>query len=296
MRISVYILLCLIWGTTWYAIKIGLADAPPLSTVASRFVLAIPILVIIALVRRTRFPTSMFELLRLAYPGLYMYGFSYTLVYFAELYISSALTAVLFAAFPFFIALLSWLKYGEEKLAASAWFGMAAGFAGVVLISYDSLHSSTDLFLGTLLALAAPLAAAYGILVHKHHHGGADVTVALTVQMAFGSILVALAALLFEDLADFHLTSRVITSIVYLALFGNVVSFLGYYWLLKRIRIVTLSMIAFITPLIAISVGVILADEHLSFQIAIGTALILMGVMAVVRRQSTSAASAGSTG
>ena len=104
MNAFVYILLCLIWGSTWLAIKIGLCQAPPFTRAALRFVIATIALSIICNLRKHAYPRDLKTLLRLGYPGFYMYGLSYVLVNLAEQYIYSATAAVLFASYPFFVA------------------------------------------------------------------------------------------------------------------------------------------------------------------------------------------------
>jgi drug/metabolite transporter (DMT)-like permease len=285
----VYILLCLLWGSTWIAIKIGLSQAPPLLTASFRFLLAMSILLGICYTRGYRFPREIRQWLSLGYPGIYMYCVSYALIYFAELYITSALTAVLFASFPFFVAIFSSFRLKNEQITPLAWVGLAIGFAGVVLISYDRLSVSDDLFLGTLLALGGSCAAAYGIVIHKKRFARENIYVSVTVQMITGGVLLVLAALLFEDISDFVVSPETIGSIIYLALFGTVVTFLGYYWLLSSQTVVTVSLIAFITPLVAIIIGAGFFDEQLSLHIAVGTALILAGVALVARRKGAPA-------
>ncbi|MCX6833775.1 MAG: EamA family transporter [candidate division Zixibacteria bacterium] len=245
MNALVYILLCLIWGSTWMAIKVGLSQAPPFTTAALRFVLATVTLSIICRLRGCVYPRDLKTLLRLGYPGFYMYGLSYALVYVAEQYVYSATAAVLFASYPFFVVALSWWIYRTERLSL-----------------------------------------AYGIVLHKHRFGHVDIVVAANVQMIFGGLFLIAGALLLESWSDFHLTVKAIGSILYLALPGTVVTFLGYYWLLKRIRLTVVSLIAFITPLAAILIGVGLADEALSLPILIGGAMILGGVLLVVRKQN----------
>lgn len=283
MKIVLYILLCLAWGSTWLAIKIGLSQAPPIMTAVLRFVIAITVLSAIGLVRKIPYPRDVRTLLSLAWPGLFMYGLSYAFVYLAELYIDSATAAVLFGAFPFFVAALSWLLYRSEKLTVLGWLGMLIGFAGVVLISYDSLRVSSQLFAGSLLAVAAPLAAAYGIVVHKQHHTGQNIVAAVNVQMIAGASMLMVWSLLFENVTDFSVTPEAVGSICYLALFGTVFTFLAYYWLVARLPVVSVSLIAFITPLVAVLIGVLVADERLTVLLAIGTLLILGGVFLVVR-------------
>ena len=282
----VYISLCLIWGSTWLAIKIGLSQAPPFTTAAVRFALAAVALTLIGLIRRSRYPKDLKSLLSLAYPGFHMYGLSYALVYVGQQYIDSATGAVLFAAYPFFVAALSWWKYRTEKLDSVAWLGMGIGLAGVVVISFDSFQASPDIFFGTVLLIASSLAAAYGAVIHKHKFSQVDIVVAANVQMIFGGLFLVIGALVLEKWSDFHVTATAVGSIVYLALAGTVVAFLGYYWLLRHLRLTVVALIAFITPLVAILIGVFLAEESLTLLTVVGSVLILGGVLLVIRKQS----------
>jgi len=233
MTALVYTILCLIWGSTWLAIKIGLSDAPPFTTATLRFVLSVLVLGVISVIRKDAYPTNLKTLLRLGYPGLYMYGLSFAFVYLGQQYINSATSAILFASFPFFVAAFTWLKYRTEKLTPKAWGGMVFGFLGVITISFDSLQTSDDLFLGTVMILMASACSAYGIVIHKHKYSDVNIVVAVNVQMIYGGLLLVVGALLLENWTDLTLTTAAVGSIIYLALAGTVVTFLGYYWLLK---------------------------------------------------------------
>jgi len=279
-----YIIICLIWGSTWIAIKIGLSQAPPFYTSSLRFILAVFILAAIVQAKKYPYPKGLKNFLTLGYPGVFMYGGSYAFIYFAELYIDSALTAVLFASFPIFVALLSSRKLKGEKLNGLGWLGLMIGLAGVVLISYDSFQTSRDIFLGTLLALAGAFSAAYGMVLHKKRFADKNIYISATVQMICGGVFLVPGALIFEHWSDFVVSTESIGSIIYLALFGSVIAFLGYYWLLARTRAVTVSLIAFITPLVAIFIGVLFFSESLPLLIAFGTVLILSGILLVERR------------
>ena len=284
VNVFVYILICLVWGSTWLAIKIGLSQAPPFTTAALRFILAAVTLTGISLARGYRYPGDLRRVLRLGYPGFYMYGLSYALVYLGQQYVNSATAAVLFASFPFFVAAIVWLKYRSEKLSPVAWLGMILGFLGVVVISYDSLQTSDDLFTGTLFVVAASMAAAYGVVIHKQKFSDVNVVVAANVQMIFGGLFLVAGAFLLESWSDFNVSVETIGSIIYLAWPGTVVTFLGYYWLLKRARVTVVSLVAFITPLLAILIGVLAAGETLSTLILAGAVMILGGVLLVIRR------------
>ncbi|HWR82879.1 MAG TPA: EamA family transporter [Candidatus Deferrimicrobium sp.] len=281
---SIYIMLCFIWGSTWMTIKIGLTDAPPLYASGLRFVLAITILFAIIALKRYSLPATLSETLRLGYPGLYMYGASYGFIYSAEQYLSSSLTAVLFASFPFFVALLSSWVLKVEKLRLAAWVGLFIGLSGIVVIFRESLQVSGSVLVGFALVLCGSLAAAYGMLLHKKHFADRNIYVSAGVQMTVGGIPILLAAFLLEPWTQFSWSPATVGSILYLAIFGSVIAFVAYYWLLSHTRAVTVSLIAFITPLVALLVGCALYGETLSWHTGLGAGLILVGVALVVSK------------
>lgn len=283
MSAMVFLLLCLIWGTTWIAIKLGLEGAPPLYAAGIRFLIAVSILSVIVKLKRRTYPTQLRGWLTLAHPGVYMYGMSYALVYFGEQRIDSALAAVLFGSYPLFVAMLSSFYLKKEPIRGLAWIGLAAGFAGVILISYESLNLSHSEFLGSMLTLLGSFASAAGLILHKRTCAHNDIYTAAAVQMGAGAALLLLGAILTEDISQFVVSSQSLGSILYLAVLGSVVAFLGYYWLLTHTRAVAVSMVAFVTPVIAIMVGIFLFHETLSLLIFGGAAMILAGIVLVVR-------------
>ncbi|MCX6829923.1 MAG: EamA family transporter [candidate division Zixibacteria bacterium] len=286
MAILIYTLLCLIWGSTWMAIKVGLEDSPPLWSAGLRFVIAGLMVLVISRFRSAKFPRSWKELGKVAIPGIFMYGLSYMLVYRSEVYIDSALTAVLFASFPFFVAGISHFMLREESLNLWGWVGLVIGFLGTAVVSYDSLLQSRFVFLGTLLVLLAAAASAYGTVYIRARLKEYDIAVMASIQMILGALIIVLTAFIFEPLNAFRITFKSVTALFYLAVFGTVVAFLGYYWLLKRLRAIIVSQIGFITPIIALILGYFFMSERLSFRAGIGSLLILAGVFLVVRRGS----------
>ncbi len=254
-----------------------------MTAAALRFIVAIIILHGLVLIKKYPYPKGWGKTLRLAYPGLYMYGISYALIYLAEQYITSALTSVLFASFPLFVALLSMGILRTEQLTRATWLGLAAGFIGIVVISYDSLQVSNQLFLGSLLALGGSAAAAYGMLLHKKYFADENILVSATIQMTLGGIPLIIWALAFDSWPATVFSARSIGSIIYLAVLGSVVAFVAYYWLLRRTRAVVVSLIAFITPLVGVFIGVGLFSEAFTALTVVGTALILGGVVLAIK-------------
>jgi drug/metabolite transporter (DMT)-like permease len=280
----IYILLCLIWGSTWLAIKIGLADSPAFWSAGIRFLLASIIIFMINIWRRKKYPRALDEIWRILLPGIFMYAVSYMLVYKAEQLIDSSLTAVLFTSFPFMVAGFAILMLREEKLSLSGWLGLSLGLAGTVAIFYDSLVQSKFIFLGSALALAGSAASAYGTVYVRAHLIKYDIAVIASMQMTLGAIIMIAAALIFEPLESFEITSKSVGALLYLSTFGTVVAFLGYYRLLQKMKAITVSQITFITPLIAVILGYIFLAEKMTVMTAAGAVLVLAGVAMVIRK------------
>ncbi len=280
-NILVYTLLCLIWGSTWMAIKIGLADAPPIWSAALRFILAVAILVTINLVTRQKYPQGWRNKWRVAWPGIFTYFGSYSFTYLGSQYISSALASILFAVFPFMVMGLMTLMLKSERITLRAVAGVVLGFAGVVLIFLEPMDYGSYAAFGMLMMLLSPLAAAVGTVSIKAYLKDEDVFPMVTLQMTLGAILLTITAALVEDITMFKVTTASIGAMIFLATFGSVVSFTSYYWLLKRLPILTMSMVALITPLVAMCLGYFVLDELLTIQDYIGAALVLAGVATV---------------
>jgi drug/metabolite transporter (DMT)-like permease len=256
MKLLTYIMLCLIWGSTWLAIKLGLEDAPPLWSAALRFILAVALLYAINYIAKQRYPIGWRNKWRAAWPGTFTFFGSYALTYLGEDYISSALAAILFAVFPFFVMALMPLMVKTERVGIRSLIGAIVGFAGVVIIFAEPVQIGSGVLIGMIL------------------------------QMAVGAILLTLTALVFEPFSDLKFTNTSVGAIVFLAIFGSIITFGSYFWLLKRVRLVTMSMIALITPVVAMFMGYILLKEELTVSNYIGAAFVLMGVAIVNFRQT----------
>jgi len=239
-----------------------LADAPPLWSAGLRFLIAGLILIIINRFRKVIYPISVKEIVRISLPGLIIYAFPYMLVYHAEQYISSALTAALFASFPFFIAAYSIFLLKSEKPNIYAWSGLAVGFSGVLMVFYDSLVTSEFVLLGAVLVVPASAISALGTIVLRVWYNDEDFTLMVCLQSLAGAVVIMAAAIIFEPLSSFRITFLSVGALLYLAIFGSVLAFTGYYWLLKRMKVITLSLLAFITPVIAVGLEYLLLSEY----------------------------------
>jgi drug/metabolite transporter (DMT)-like permease len=276
-------------------IKIGLHDAPPLWSAALRFVLAVLLLLILNAISGQKYPQGWRRRMRVAWPGLFTYFGSYSFTYLGASQISSALASILFAVFPFFVMLLMHFMLKAEKITLRSVMGVVMGFAGIVLIFAEPIDYAGTAFLGMGMILLSAFCAAMGTVSIKAYMKTEDVFPMVTLQMALGAILLTLTAIFADDLSLFHATAKSIGALVYLAVFGSVVSFTGYYWLLKRLPLITMSMIALITPIVAMCLGYLILDEVLTTQDYAGALLVLAGIAVVNVRRSGPAKDAPSS-
>jgi drug/metabolite transporter (DMT)-like permease len=158
--------------------------------------------------------------------------------------------------------------------------GIVLGFAGLLIIFWNDLHAGSSVVPEmTGIVLSAVLQGLVLVIVKKY---GKDIK---PIGLSFGGMLVGvfiliITALSFEDVGSIRFDAAGIGSIVYLAIFGNVVAFVVYYWLLQRIEAVYLSLNSFITPIFAVILGVLVLHEQFSSRIFLGAALVLVGILA----------------
>ncbi len=276
--------LCLVWGSTWLVIKGGLRDLPPQTSGAARFWIAGLVMSVLTrwLGRREGGeapPTWLWLSL-----GALNFGISYAIVYRTAALLPSGLTSLLWGVFPMLSAAVGHLFLPGEHLAARQWSGFALGLVGLVLLFATDLPAlGPQAVPAALILLLSPISSVVGNTLVKRH--GAKVSsLALNRNAMFvGAALLSLAAVLSESDASPRWTPMAIGSVLYLALMGTVFTFGLYFWLLRYVRSSRLSLIAYVTPAIALLLGATLGDERMSWSIAGGAAAILAGIVLVVR-------------
>jgi len=159
--------------------------------------------------------------------------------------------------------------------------GIILGFAGILIIFSDSFTSNiTDYLLGMFAVVLSGIMQAWiAISIKKFGHHLHSLSMNF-IPMIVAGISLLIIGYLTEDLSYTRIDSNAVLSVLYLAFFGSVITFTSFYWLLKRVNIVILSLIAFITPIVALILGFIVYDEELSARHFIGSAMVLLGVLA----------------
>jgi drug/metabolite transporter (DMT)-like permease len=278
--ILVYVLLCLIWGSTWLAIRLGLDSLTPFISSGFRFILASLIIILFMKFRRLTVQLDKTSVILYIILTFFSYAVPFGLVYWGEQFVPSGLAAVLFAVYPFFIVIFSYFAMPQEKIGALKSIGLVAGFAGIVVIFSDQIGGDMSAYVLGMIAivLSATMQAGVAVTIKKFGHHLNPLSMNFFPMLASG-IFLLITGLLTENLSSLKFDSNAVLSVTYLALFGSVVTFTSYYWLLKHVNIVLLSLIAFITPVIALLLGWIISGEILMKHQVAGSGLVLAGLL-----------------
>jgi drug/metabolite transporter (DMT)-like permease len=276
--VTLYVLLCVIWGSTWLVIKIGYGGLGPFNVAALRFLLAGAVLAVIIPALGTRWPRGRREWSVVVFVGVALFGADYGLIYWGEQFIDSGLTAILFATLPLFTVALAHLYIPGDRITARKLSGTLVAFAGVVALFGESLRLDVDK-LGPMGAIivATVCAAAAGV-VSKRYGATLHAAALNAPAMLIGGIVLTAAALATGEVVQLPREGSTWAAIIYLAIVGSVVSFLVYFSLLKTWSVTSLSFISVFTPAIALALGFVFLDERPTVWTAVGAVLILAGV------------------
>jgi drug/metabolite transporter (DMT)-like permease len=281
-----YALVCLIWGSTWLAIKLGLEGVPPFLGAGLRFALAAAILW--ALVFAAGLSPRLSPRGRRAalVAGVLGFGICYSLVYWAETRVASGLVAVLCAVAPLITALLTAFVARTETLTPRKGAGIVIGIVGVAVLFWPAGGTASADSLGLLAAFVSSVGAAGNLVAQSLWSKNDDARVLNAWSMSLGSALILLLSLAFERGAAVSWSPANVGAIVYLAVLGSVVAFLSYYRLIRALPATQVSMITLIFPVVALLLGRAFLGETLTANAAAGIALIIGGVgLALARKR-----------
>ena len=280
----VWLTLCCIWGSTWLFIKLGLEDLPPLTFAGIRFVIACSILLVIIRIRGLQLPRSGSDLKLLALTGFLSFTVNYGTIFWGEQYIPSGLAAVLQATIPAFGLVIAHFYLPGERMTWAKLFGVALGVVGVAVVFSNQLAIAGGKALaGSVAVVVGSAVVAYSNVLVKARGEKLDPAILAAGQMFFGLIpLLILGISLEENPLKFHWTARAVLSLFYLAIVGSVIAFLLYYWLVQNMDVTKSMLIALVTPVVAVIVGMIVLREELNWRTIVGGAMIMSGIGFIV--------------
>lgn len=290
-----------IWGSTYFGIAVAIETIPPFLMAAIRFAIAGLALLVWDLARdpaARRWP-SLREVRDSAIVGILLLGVGNGFVALGERTVASGIAAILIGMMPLWFALLGWL-YFRERLPRIVGIAVAIGFAGVALLVWPSGEGANRFdALGIVVLVLAPLGWSHGSLFAAH---AAQLPrrplTASALQMLAGAIFLAGEGLLTGELSQLDLgtiSTRSILAVAYLAIFGSMLAYTTYGWLLRHAPLSLVGTYAYVNPVVAVGLGWAFLHESISVRTLIASAVILGAVAIIVtaRGRAARVASAG---
>jgi len=277
--------LCLLWGSTWIAVRVLVHDVPPFRAAAIRFVLAAAILGVAGAAMKLGFPRSAREWRNQLILGVTMMAVPYGAVFWAEQHINASLTALLFASFPLVVAIWSPILTGET-VPRRALFSIVVGFGGMAALFFQGVPYSLMGRLSAVAVLVGVVSSAWATVFAKREASATNPLVSTGIQMAVAAVLTTAGSLTFERGQESHWTAASLSMLLLLAGFGSAVAFSLYYWLLRDIAAYQLGTIDLVVPLVATTEGALLLREYIPPLMIAAMIVVLGAVLVVIRSQS----------
>jgi drug/metabolite transporter (DMT)-like permease len=279
--------ICAIWGTTWMAIRVVVRDVPPFRAPAIRFLLAALLLFIIVLAGRRKLPAGREQWRALIVLGVTMIGLPYGLIFWAEGRINSSLTAVLYSALPLFVAFLTPLV-SRERVPRRAVNAMVWAVGGIAVLFYSERAFSSHMIAGGLAVVGAVISNAWASIYAKQQLADIDPFSGTAVQFAVAALILFGASLTLERETSSVWSLQSTLAMGFLIVFGSVIAFSVYYWLLKRMPAYQISTTSFIVPLIAIIEGALILEERVPPVMIVASLVVLVAVGSILRADEDS--------
>lgn len=280
-----YALLCTIWGSTWMAIRVVVSEVPPLWAAAVRFVIAAVILGVVAAVQRLAWPRLADQWKHLVLLGVTIMAIPFGLVFWAEQYVTSSMTAVLYTSSPLIVSALTPFMTGKS-VPRPAIIAMTVAAGGIGVLFQSQLTATSNSLLGGIAILLSVASSGWSAHYAKKHTLSVAPVVSTCVQLVIGALVLLAASAVVESGQGLDWSAKATAGMLFLALFGSAIAFATYYWLLRKLQPYQLSTIALIVPIVAIGEGALLLQEPIPPMMLGASLVVLFGVGMVLRAQS----------
>jgi drug/metabolite transporter (DMT)-like permease len=277
-----WIVVCIVWGTTYLAIRVALETMPPMLMAAFRWLTAGCVLLTILIARGEVLPSRR-DWPALALLGVLMMSFGNGGVVWAEQTVPSGLTAVLVSGVPFWMTGIERVGFGGEPLSARRVFGLIVGFAGIVLLVWPELQlgHSPAFLVGVAATQIACLGWAIGSSLARRRHHEENILAVSALQMIFSGVSLLAVALAIGEWPALAVNARTGGALAYLIVIGSIVGYSAYAYALRHLPVTTVSLYAYVNPVIAVALGTLILGEPFNSRILIASAIVLAGIMLV---------------
>jgi len=285
-----FIALCLIWGSTWYFIKISLnAGVPPFYGVGLRFLFSGIIFFVYIYYKKLSIPTTPQAIKLYLSFGLLNFSLSYGMTYWATQYIYSSISSILWGLFPLFTSLMAHFMIKDdpdERLNKNKIGALMVGLTGVAIMSANQeIDLASQSFSAILVLISVIIIAAYPSVQYKKYNDEVGpYQMNAVCQVMTGIVMLSMSSVFNEDLSVIVWNNELILTTLYLIVFGGFISWGIYFWLYQHLNVTQVTYVAIFPPIVAIFLGWVFLGEILSSQEIIGTLLILGSSILIYRK------------
>lgn len=276
---------CVLWGTTFLGIRIGVMDIPPFLFAAMRLTTAGLILTgFMLVVAKAKLPSKQSIAVQ-ALAGFSLFTLGNGLIGVAELHVSSGITAIICAMIPIWVTLINLSTSADEKPTFPVFLGLAIGLSGIILMFGDSVNdfSSSSYIWSVVLIFVANMGWSFGSVWIKRKNTGAENNTFMNagLQMLFGGLFLFMGSVVLDDYSTLRWTAPALWSLVYLIIFGSVISFACFSYALKKLPVTIVSLYAYINPIVAVLLGTLILGEKFNLRIAVAMLITVAGIYIV---------------
>lgn len=276
---------CIAWGTTYLALRIGVLEFPPFLFSGIRQIIAGILLTgFLLFIKKVPLPDKS-ALMGQAIAGFFMITLGNGLVGWAEVYVPSGIAAIICSMVPIWVILINLIVAKEEKPTFPIIMGLAIGLSGIILIFGENLNefTSSAYALGIMMIFIANIGWAGGSIWMKQKNQHSNPFLNAGLQMAFGGLFLLPISAVFDSYETIQWTNNVIYSLIYLILVGSIAAYACYSYAIRKLPITIVTLYAYINPIVAIIIGWLVLDEILNLRIAIAIVVTLAGIYIVNR-------------
>ena len=271
----------LVWGSTYLAIRIGVQELPAVLFAGARFLIAAPLMLAYAWWRGARLPRARGDWIAIAATSTMMLVGANGLVTWSEQWVESNQAALIVATSALWMAWFGTWGRGGERPGNWTIVGLLMGFGGVVVLVGAGLSLQAAPVVAYVALLISPMLWAAGSIYSRRRPVGCAPAMTAALQMLFTGIVMTALGLALGEAPRWHWSVDGIAALLYLAVFGSCIAYGAYFWLVHQVTPSQLGTYAYVNPAVAVLLGWLILDEHLSRSQLLGTAIILAGVVIV---------------
>ena len=274
---------CIIWGTTYLALRIAVLHFPPFLFTAIRQTTAgLLLLGFMLSVGKAALPGKA-HFMRQAIGGFFMISLGNGLVAWAEVHIPSGVAAIICSMMPVLVILINVMIDKNERPTVPIILGVVIGLIGIVMIFGEHIaeFSNSQYILGIAMTFAAVISWAGGSIWIKKKNAESNPFVNAGIQMLFGGLWLFPFSLAFDDLSNVTWSGEAFYSLLYLIVFGSIVAYASYSYALRKLPMTIVSLYAYVNPIVAVLLGWLVLDEKLNVKIIAAIILTVAGIYIV---------------